>query len=210
VETLLAALVGGLLAIVAGLLVASAADRGERRRWRRDAQLKASTDLLSALQTLVRRMIDVAYLEDKRLENTRTTQVIQAYHEATISWNSAMYAALLVSSPALPERIPGLDQEVDRLLDLAAARKWTRSEFREQRRSLGRLAAEYLNMARAGSGASKIRITTVWTWDSLSSPASTSLPTDVEPDHKGCGGGARRELGGGSIPGSSDEPAPGP
>jgi len=49
-NALLATLVGGALAIAGGVVGALATGRGEMSRWRRDAQLRASTDLLSALQ----------------------------------------------------------------------------------------------------------------------------------------------------------------
>ncbi|MCA1675245.1 MAG: hypothetical protein LC799_24665 [Actinobacteria bacterium] len=164
VETLLAALIGGVLAVAGGLVVAVAGDRGERRRWRRDAQLKVNTELLSALQGLMRRMIDVAYLPDKR-RGEHPSEVLKAYHEATIAWNSAMYAALLVNPQEVVARIPGLDREVDRLLDQAMAKSWSRTDFRRERRDLGRLAADYLNVARTASGSPKIRLDSVWTWD---------------------------------------------
>jgi hypothetical protein len=52
--TLLAALIGGGLAIAGGLVGVFTMDRRERNRWRRDAQLKASTELLSSLQEVIR------------------------------------------------------------------------------------------------------------------------------------------------------------
>lgn len=61
-SAILTTLLGGLLAISGGLVGIALNDR-ERTRWFRDAQLQASTNLLSALQLLVRRMINVAYLD---------------------------------------------------------------------------------------------------------------------------------------------------
>jgi len=50
---------------------------------------------------------------------------------------------------------------------------WSRDEFREERRSLGRLAAPYLNAARAEAGWSTISLSSVWAWDeALSRPAA--------------------------------------
>ncbi len=141
-------IVGGLLAIAGGLLVALTSDGRERRRWRRDAQLKASVQLLAGLQALMRRMIDVAYLADKRAESRAS--VIQRYHDATVVWNGAMYEALMVSSPGLAALVPPLDREVDRLVDEAMDRQWSRADFRAERLTIGRLAAEYADSAGAG------------------------------------------------------------
>jgi len=110
-------IVGGLLAITGGLLVALTTHRRERIRWQRDAQLKAANELLSSLQILVRRMITVAYLEDKFTDDASTAMM--QYREATINWNSAMYGALLVNPRPAAEFVPKLDREVDRLLDAA-------------------------------------------------------------------------------------------
>jgi len=162
--TLLAALIGGGLAIAGGLVGVFATDRRERNRWRRDAQLKVSTELLSSLQEVIRRMMRFAYLAEKPPQPTLTS-ASSAYHEASVNWNSSIYAALLVSSPKIAEMVQGLDREVDHLLELALERPWSRAEFREERRPLGRLAATYLNASRAEVGWSPIPIETVWAWD---------------------------------------------
>ena len=57
VNAVLTTLVGGLLAIAGGLVGIAMGDRRERSRWLRDTQLQACTNLLSALQLLIRRMI---------------------------------------------------------------------------------------------------------------------------------------------------------
>jgi hypothetical protein len=162
--TLLAALIGGGLAIAGGLVGVFATDRRERNRWRRDAQLRVSTELLSSLQEVIRRMIHLAYLMEKPPQPTLTPPA-SAYHEASVSWNSSIYAALLVSSPKIANIVQGLDREVDRLLERAMEKPWSRLGFREERRSLGRLAANYLNASRAEVGWSSIPIETVWAWD---------------------------------------------
>lgn len=109
-------------------------------------------------------MIDLAYLEDKR-GDARGQAAIASYHEATIQWNSSMYAALLVSPPAAAQLIPEIDREVDRLLDEAMAKSWSRTSFREERRVLGRLAAGYLHTIRELSGLPDIDLPSVWTWE---------------------------------------------
>lgn len=161
-DAIVATIVGGLLTIAGGLVGARAAERRAESRWRQDAQLQATTQLLGALQTLMRRMIDFAYLEDK---SDRGSATIQNYHEATIGWNSARYAALLVALPGPAAQIAPLDREVDRLLDLAASRPWTRDEFRKERADLGRLAAEYLRTSRREAGFPDIALPSIWTWD---------------------------------------------
>ena len=77
-------------------------------------------------------MIDCAYLTDKSDAADRAAVV--GYHESATSWNNGIYAAFLVVPVEAAEEIPRLDQEVDRLLDLAASRPWTRTEFRQERR----------------------------------------------------------------------------
>lgn len=89
-------------------------------------------------------MIHLAYLTEKPLQPT-PTPAAAAYHEASVKWNSSIYAALLVSSPEIADMVQELDREVDR--------------------SLGRLAATYLNASRAEVGWPPIPIDTVWTWD---------------------------------------------
>jgi hypothetical protein len=162
--TLLAALIGGGLAIAGGLAGAFATDRRERNRWRRDAQLRASTELLSSLQEVIRRMMRLAYLTEKPPLPTLTPDS-SAYHEASVSWNSSIYSALLVSPPKIASMVQELDREVDRLLGRALDRSWSRAEFREERRHIGQLAAAYLNASRAETGWSPIPIKTVWAWD---------------------------------------------
>jgi hypothetical protein len=169
-SALLATLFGGALAIAGGLVGALTTDRRERSRWRRDAQLRVSTELLSSLQEVIRRMIDLAYLAKKP---PRGSPEYAAYHEVTIGWNSSIYAALLVSPPNVVNLVQGLDREVDRLLERALEKQWSRAAFREERRALGRLAANYLNASRAETGWPSIPLESVWAWDEVT-PSSTA------------------------------------
>ena len=159
-SAILTTLLGGLLAISGGLVGIALNDRRERTRWFRDAQLQASTNLLSALQLLVRRMINVAYLDPSEWmsqdsldpkkwkdRDPKSAPEVAAFVEATVSWNNALYRALLIAPPSVATKIPELDREVDRLVDLAVSRIWTRTEFRQERASLGRMAADYLRLA---------------------------------------------------------------
>jgi hypothetical protein len=164
VAAILTTLLGGLLAVSGGLIGIALSDRRERHRWLRDTQLQASTNLLSALQLLIRRMINVAYLDGPAALDQSLPEVA-AFAEATVGWNNALYAALLVTPPEVAARIPALDREVDRLLDIACERAWTRAEFRQHRLPVGRMAADYLRLARRLAGLPDIDLSSIWTWD---------------------------------------------
>jgi hypothetical protein len=163
-SAILTTLLGGLLAIAGGLVGIALGDRRERSRWLRDAQWQASTNLLSALQLLVRRMINVAYLTEKE-SVSQASPAVASFNEATVAWNNALYGALLIAPPGVAAQIPQLDREVDRLLDLAVARRWTRAEFRAERVKLGRMAADYLKLARTLTGLPDINLPSIWAWD---------------------------------------------
>lgn len=174
--TILTTLLGGLLAISGGLVGIALSDRRERR-WLRDSQLQASIALLSSLQLVMRRMTNVAYLSpdewksaaslDPTKWNDRdpSSPIVAAFVEATVQWNSATHGALLISPPDVAAKIPPLDREVDRLLEVAVGRIWTRTEFRHERQQLGRMAAEYLNLARHLAGLPSLKLPSIWTWD---------------------------------------------
>ena len=147
----LTTLLGGFLAIAGGLVGIALGDRRERNRWLRDSQWQASTNLLSALQLLVRRMIDISFVDERESVDPRST-VVKSYRKATVAWNSALYSALLITPPEVAAEIPKLDHELDRLFILAASRRWEREEFRSERIRLGRMAAEYLMLARKIAG----------------------------------------------------------
>jgi hypothetical protein len=160
----LTTLLGGLLAISGGLVGIALGDRRERNRWLRDSQWRASSALLSALQLLIRRMINVAYLDGEEGRD-QASPTVASFNEATVEWNAARYSALLLAPPEVAQEIPRLDREVDRLLDLAVARRWTRAEFRQERAPLGRMAAEYLRHARRLAGLPDIDLPSIWAWD---------------------------------------------
>jgi hypothetical protein len=164
-------LLGGLLAISGGLVGVGLSDRRERSRWLRDTQLQATTNLLSALQLLVRRMINLAYLSPSESVDP-TSPVVAAFHEA-VEWNKALYGGLLIAPPDVAAEIPELDREVDRLVDLAVASVWTRSDFRNERTRLGRMAAAHLKLARTVARLPDIDLHSIWAWDN-EPPASPS------------------------------------
>jgi len=160
----LTTLLGGFLAIGGALVGIALGDRRERNRWLRDSQWQASTNLLSALQLLIRRLINVFYLDEKESKDPGSA-VVASFSEATVAWNSALYSALLIIPPEVAAEIPALDREVDCLLDLAVSRRWNRGEFREERIKLGRIAADYLRRARTIAGLPNIELPSIWAWD---------------------------------------------
>jgi len=167
---LLATVLGGVLGITGAAVGALATGRGQANRWRRDAQLRSSTEFLAALQELVRRMIDLAHLAEKPARGDPGLES-SAYRDATIAWNSAIYAALLVSPPHVAVMVQAIDREVDRLVDLAIAQRWSRAGFRDERRVLRKLAERYLNAMRSETGWPPLQIDTVWAWDEQETPS---------------------------------------
>ena len=109
--------------------------------------------------------------EKRKHKSPLSAAVVAAFDEATVGWNNALYAALLIAPPSVAAKIPELDREVDRLMDLAVGRTWTKTEFRQQRVDLGRLAADYLRLARSLAGLPDIELPSIWTWDSSNGTA---------------------------------------
>jgi hypothetical protein len=175
----LTTLLGGFLAIAGGLVGIALGDRRERSRWLRDSQWQASTNLLSALQLLIRRMINVSYLDEKESRDPESA-VVASFSEATVARNSALYSALLITPPEVAAEIPQLDREVDRLLDLAVSRRWKRREFRKERIKLGRMAAEYLRRARKFAELPDIELPSIWAWDDGSEEPSLDDQSPAE------------------------------
>jgi hypothetical protein len=163
-SALLSALVGGALAILGAQAGARAVGRGELDRWRRDTQLRLNTELLGALQQVVRRLIHLAYLQEKPAKATPVPAPLD-YHEAMAIWNSSIYAALLISPPNIAGLVIELDREVDRLIQRATERQWSRLEFREERRALDRLIDAYLTASRAEAGWPALPIETITSWE---------------------------------------------
>ena len=93
----LTTLLGGCLAIAGELVGIALGDRRERSRWLRDSQWQASTALLSALQLVIRGMINISYLDERELADPASA-VVAAFSEATIAWNSALYSGSVCRS----------------------------------------------------------------------------------------------------------------
>lgn len=87
------------------------------------------------------------------------------YDLAITAWNSARYGVLVGMDQRSAQLVLELDREIDRLIDAALARHWTRSEFRGERRRTGELMAEFIEHTRIRAELSPLDLTTVWTWD---------------------------------------------
>jgi len=70
--------------------------------------------------------------------------------------------------------LQALDGQSDSLLVQAMARQWTLEEFRKERDSLGRLAANYLDAVRAAAGWPPLQLKSLWTWDQEEPPNVTA------------------------------------
>ena len=92
-----------------------------RSQWRKDTQLKVSTELLSALQKRVSRINDLAYLAAK--EGDAFEEVWSAHVTSAMEWNNARHAALLVSPPEVVASLQDIDGQVDSLTRRAMARQ---------------------------------------------------------------------------------------
>lgn len=171
-QAFLAALVGGLLTIAGGLAAVLATSRGVRSQWRKDTQLKISTELLAALQKRVSRINDLAYLAEKKGDEFDKDWAAEV--ASATEWNNARHAALFVSTPEIAALLQDLDEQSDSLLIQAMAKQWTLVEFRQERDSLGRLAANYLDAARAETGWPPLRLKSLWMWDQAEQPSTVS------------------------------------
>jgi hypothetical protein len=177
-QAFLAALIGGALTIGGGLAAVLVTGRDARNQWRKDTQLKVSTDVLSALQTRVSRINDLAYLADKESDEANTAWSAQV--AAATGWNNSRHAALLVSPPEVAATLQKLDQQTDLLLQQALSKEWTLAEFRKQRHSLGRLAATYIDAMRNEAGWAPLRLESLWMWDQTAEqPNVASSPNQV-------------------------------
>jgi hypothetical protein len=171
-QAFLAALVGGLLTIAGGLAAVLVTGRGTRNQWRNDTQLKVGTEVLSALQNRVSSINDLAYLADKNSGDGQKAWLIQC--TAATEWNNARHTALLISPPEAAVLLQGLDGQSDSLLVRAMAKQWTLEEFRKERDSLGRLAANYLDAVRTGAGWPPLQLKSLWIWDQAEEPPNVT------------------------------------
>jgi hypothetical protein len=117
----------------------------------------------------------------RRDKDPTSSTTVAAFVEATVEWNNALYGVLLIAPPGVAAKIPQLDREVDRLLDLAVFRSWTRTEFRQERANLGRMAAEYLRLTRSLAGLPDIELPSIWTWDPAADHSGARAPPPEAP-----------------------------
>ena len=149
-QPFLAVLVGGLLTIAGGLAAVLATSRTVKGQWRNDTQLKVSTEVLNALQKLVSRINDLAYLADKQGDDAENAW--SALAASVMEWHNVRHAALLVSSPRIVALLQEIDEQSESLTARARTKQWTLIEFRRERDSLSRLAADFLNAVRTDTG----------------------------------------------------------
>jgi hypothetical protein len=170
IGAIVGACVAGGLTIVASVATVVVADRRAKYSRHREAHLAAAAEVLSALQNLNRKMINVAR-EGRPAKADADNVFWDDFHETATRWNSARYVAALYCSQEEFDILTELDAETDMLLELAMSKVWTSREFRPHRQHLGVLAASFLREARAASGQPSISIPSVWAWDRNPSPA---------------------------------------
>ncbi len=161
-EALWGAVIGGLLTGLGSLIVSFLVDRRSRDHWLRAKQLEVAEEALGALQNLNRKLIDVARMEPA--EATTEGGAWEEHHQAAIRWNSARLAAALVAPAPQVAMLDKIDLEMDRLLDLAIARKWKSRDFRSERDALGRMTGRYIEQVRSNAGQSPVQIQSIWPW----------------------------------------------
>jgi len=149
-QAFLAVLVGGLLTIAGGLVAVLATSRSVKSQWRNDTQLKVSTEVLNALQKVVSRINDLAYLPDK--EGDDANNAWSALVASVVEWHNVRNAALLVGYPRIVDLLQEIDEQSESLTGRARTKQWTLIEFRRERDSLSRLAADFLDAVRAETG----------------------------------------------------------
>jgi hypothetical protein len=176
-QAFLAVIVGGLLTIAGGLAAVLLTGRGMRSQWRKDTQLKVGTELLTSLQARVSAINDLAYIADKNSGDGEKAWSAQTV--AATEWNNARHAALLVSPPEVAALLQRLDEQSDSLLVQAMAKQWALGEFRKERDSLGRLAANYLDAVRAATGWPPLQLRSLWIWNRAEEPPNVASPVAV-------------------------------
>jgi hypothetical protein len=149
-QAFLAVLAGGLLTIAGGLAAVLATSRSVKSQWRNDTQLKVSTEVLNALQKMVSRINDLAFLPDKEGDDAKKAWSVLV--ASVMEWHNVRHAALLVGSPRIVALLQEIDEQSESLTDRAKTKQWTLMEFRRERDTLSRLAADFLDAVRAETG----------------------------------------------------------
>lgn len=168
---------GAFLALLGGLVALRARRWWETNHWYRELHISNSTDLLVAMQGFVRQIVNIAYLPGRPLETivgvpgSSVTEPdvfladgSQEFYESVNAWNSALHRLVLAAPPRQVAIARSMDVELDRLLDVAVTQTWPRGRFREERSTLGDLAADFVAEVRAEARLPEIPIDNVWTW----------------------------------------------
>ena len=169
-----------------GLVVAWATERRGRVEWRRQARLDAARRAVRALQTLNREITTLAISDKLSIDGIGPEW--EPFHSATIEWNAARHEGALISPDPEWLVLGQLDQEVDRVLELAVTRQWEATAFRAQRMRLGQLASDYIRLARATASEGSSSLSSIWTWADDPVKALRPPHRDArEGDHAGPG-----------------------
>jgi hypothetical protein len=159
-DALLGVVIGGLLTALGSLIVGLVLGRRTRDHSMRDQRMNAAREVLSALQELNRRLIDLARIDCHDHKDREWPEL----HEATIRWNSARFSAALIAPDNEVELLKAIDLETDRVMGQALVNRWDDRGFREERRHLGELGAKYLNLVRQNEELGAVQIKSLWPW----------------------------------------------
>lgn len=171
---ILGVLVGGGVAIMSGLVVAVLAERRARSEWRRKARLDVAKNSARALQGLNREVVNLAISNRNAVDGTGPEW--DAFYRVITEWNACRHEAALMSSRAEIDALAAIDDEVDRLIELAASHRWSADDFRRERVRLGQLASIFLATARSSAGEGTPNLDSVWIW-----PRELSGSVDAPP-----------------------------
>ena len=145
-EQIVGVLAGGGVAIVSGLVAALTTEWRGGGEWRRQARLTAASKAIHALQGLNREITTLAISDQAAIDGADTAW--EAFHAATVEWNSARHEAALICPEPELTLLATLDRELDRLLEAAVLKRWNPTDFRRERARLGELASDYVRAAR--------------------------------------------------------------
>ncbi len=97
-EQIVGVLIGGGLALLGGLVVAITSEVRGRGEWRRQARLSAASKAIGALQLLNREITNLAISPITTVDGTGHEW--DAFHAATVGWNTARHEAALMCPAA--------------------------------------------------------------------------------------------------------------
>jgi hypothetical protein len=175
--TLAAAGLGGLFGVGASIVGVELQQRRQSAQLQREFLTRAVGDVLQCMQRYMREVLSLAYVDgvpytrevidgvehvfpgaERRLEAQET------FDNVVSDWNGSLHRLLVTAPPDLVQVSRALDAELDRLLDLAIDHRWSREQFRTERKYAGQLAAQLVASSRRATGAHRVSIENVWTW----------------------------------------------